>query len=453
MINALDLLVAEIKKNIVLFENKNLYKENSSWKKLIALHPADIADILEQFSYVNQLIIFNTLYDELQADVFMEVSDDIRHMLFVKSDSDKREILLNRLTIDEIVDFFDDLSDEEVKNYIKLVNKKEREKVLSLLEFPETSAGGVMNSNVFVLPQKMSVAKVIYLLQRIQPEKILYRTIYVVDQKQKLMGSIQLEDLVLQKSESIIEDFMKPVEHFKNPEIDQSDVAQYMLHYKLDIIPIVSKKHVFLGIITSKTMAQVVEDEAEEDIYRMAALSPIEDTYLQTPMHTLIYQRGSILAILLLIQSISTIIIGYYESILATFLFAYIGMITSTGGNTSSQVSVLAIQGIASGELKPSQMQTFVKRELIISSCIGIFLGIIAFLRTFLLTSRFNESIIIGVALFFVVIVSTICGSYLPFILHRWKIDPAYSAGPLLATCMDIVGVILFTTVSYFLLK
>jgi magnesium transporter len=453
MTRSLDQIIAQIKSHASIFNTKETCQKHLLWHKLIDLHPADIADILDNLSQDLERTVFYSLPSALQADVFMELSDEKRHLMFAQADIESREVLINKLTIDEIVDFFDDLSDDQVNNYIKLVNKKEREKVLSLLEFPETSAGGVMNSNVFVLPQSMSVSKIIHLLQRIKPDKLLYRTIYVVDQKQKLVGSISLEDLVLQPAHSIIENFMEPIEHSQEAEIDQSIVAQYMLHYKLDIIPIVSKKNVFLGVITSKTMAQVVEDEAEEDIYRMAALSPIEDTYFQTSIKKLIYQRCSILALLLLIQSISTIIIGYYETVLAGFLFAYIGMITSTGGNSSSQVSVLAIQGLATGELKSSHMHRFVKRELIISSCIACFLSLISFVRVFAFTHRLAESIAISIALALVVIVSTIFGSYLPFALKRWSIDPAYSAGPLLATCMDIIGVMLFTIVSYYLLR
>jgi magnesium transporter len=442
----------EINQNEILNES-NLKKDSEVWMQFILMHPADIADILENIKKDLLYPLFNNLPPEVKADVFMEFSEEKRHYLFAKCKPGEREILLGRLTIDELVDFFDDLSDVEVSKYIKLLNKKEREKVLSLLEFPETSAAGVMDSNVFVLPERMNVFKTINLLQRLKPDKILYKTIFIVDQKRQIIGSIFLEDLVLHQPTSEISSFMKPVLYKVNAETDQSDVASYMTHYNIDIVPVVDKKGVFLGVIQGNILAHVLESEASEDIFRMASLSPIKTNYFEVSMFQLIWQRCGILSLLLLLQSFSSTIISSYTSILTGFLITYIGMITSTGGNASSQVSALVIQGLYTGELKTTQMIRFIKREICIASFLGLFLGIIGFIRTYIFNFKIHESFIVGLSLFLVVIISTFLGSIIPFILRKLKIDPAYSAGPILSTCMDLLGVIIFTLVSIFILK
>lgn len=413
------------------------------------LHPADIADILENINSSILVYLFFLLPHEQKADVFMEFSSERRHFIFLNSSNIKREELLQYLTIDELVDFFDDLSDEEVDLYIKLLNKKERDSVLSLLEFPETSAAGIMDSNIVVLPGNITVLKTIALLKRLKANKNLYRTIYVVNQYQVILGFILLEDLVLQNEDDNILSFLKPITHVIDANEDQENVALYMMHYRLEIIPVLDREKHFLGVITSEIIARSIEDEASEDIFKMASLSPIEHTYFQTKVSQLILRRSTVLSVLLLLQSISTMIIGKYTILLGGFLITYIGMITSTGGNTSSQVSALAIQGIASGSIKTNNIVRFVKRELFIALFLGFILGMIGMLRIYFFHYQLRESCIVGIALFCIVILSTFLGSTIPFLLQYIKLDPAYSAGPLLATCMDIFGVIIFTVVIF----
>ncbi len=418
------------------------------WEAFCASHPADIADFLASLTAKDLYLLFSRLPVHLQADVFMEFSEGIRHTLFVLCKKDEREILIKNLTIDELTDFFDDLSDVELDAYLKILNKQEREKVLSLLQFPETSAAGVMDSNVFVLSKNITVAKTIELLQRIQPDRALHRTIYVVDSRHILAGSILLEDLVLKSPEQKIESIMRAVPYKIPAFLDQSEVAQKMMHYHIDIAPVVDDRGTFLGVIPSDTLAEVIEEEASEDIFRMASMTPIRASYFETPFVKLLYQRGFILAFLLLLQSVSTFIIEKYQLLLAGFLFAYAGVVTSTGGNASSQTSALVIQGLAAGQLNHSHISRFLRREVVLSLAMASILAFIAFVRTYAFNGLLLESSIVACSLGIVVVFSTFFGALTPFILHKMNMDPAHSAGPLLTTCMDIVGVIVYCLIS-----
>lgn len=434
----------------------NNFEKNKPNKELLTFfnqisnfHAADISDILEGINEKLLVYLFFHLPLETQADVFMEFSNETRQFIWRSSSKQKRELLLDYLTINELVDFFDDLSDTEVNTYIKLVNKKERAKVLSLLEFPETSAAGIMEIDIVVLPPNMTVVKTIFILKKLKANKRLYQTIYVVDEKHILLGFIELENLIFEDEQNHIKKFVRTTSYTVNAYDDQEIVAAYMTRYRVDIVPVVDKDNHFLGVITSEIIARTIEDEASEDIMRMASLSPIEDSYFQTDIVKLFWQRASILTILLLIQSVSTMIIGKYTALLSGFLITYIGMITSTGGNTSSQVSALVIQGLASGDIQKKDMIRFLKREFFIGSLLALFISIIGSLRTYFFHYQAIDTIIVGTALFSVIALSTILGSLIPFLLHKLKLDPAYSAGPLLATCMDILGVVLFTAVIF----
>jgi magnesium transporter len=417
------------------------------------LHPADIADILENINPTILVYLFFLLLPEQKADVFMEFSEEKRRFIFVHSSKSKREDLLQYLTVDELVDFFDELSDQEVELYAKLLNKKRKEQVLSRLEFPETSAAGIMESNIVVLSENITVAKTISLLKKVKANKKLYQTLYVVDSKQFILGYVFLEDLVLAEEEENISSLLRRIKHSINAHEDQEEIASFMTHYRLNIVPVVDDEKHFLGVITSEIIARAIEDEASEDILKMANLGKIEHTYFETKFSQLLTQRAIVLGLLLLLQSVSAMIIGKYNFILEGFLVAYIGMITSTGGNTSSQVCTLAIQGITTGSIKVRNMIRFVKREMRVAFCLGLILGFIGMLRIYFLHYDFSESLIIGIALFCVIILSTLLGSTIPFLLQKIKLDPAYSAGPFLATCMDILGVIIFTCVVFFTKK
>ena len=283
--------------------------------------------------------------------------------------------------------------------------------------------------------------------------KKLYQTLYVVDSKQFILGYVFLEDLVLAEEEENISSLLRVIKHSINAHEDQEEIALFMTHYRLNIVPVVNDKKHFLGVITSEIIARAIEDEASEDILKMANLGKIEHTYFETKFSQLLTQRAIVLGLLLLLQSVSAIIIGKYNFILEGFLVTYIGMITSTGGNTSSQVCTLAIQGITTGSIKLRNMIRFIKREMRVAFCLGLILGFIGMLRIYFLHYDFSESLIIGIALFFVIILSTLLGSTIPFLLQKIKLDPAYSAGPFLATCMDILGVIIFTCVVFFTKK
>lgn len=448
-------IIIELKTIVSNLDNLDLLIEKNTvfWKNFTDLYAADIADVLENIDKKKIYKIFKLLNPELKADVFMEFSNERRKEIFLSCNSEERESLLEKLEISELVDFFDDLSDLEVKKYIKLLNKKEREKVLSLLEFPETSAAGIMDSNVFVLSEEMTVEKTVKLLQRLNPDKSLYKTIYVVNPKKILVGKINIEDLVINKPNTKILEFIKDVKYKVLMTLDQEEIATHMMRYHVDILPVIDEKGTFLGVITGKILAQVLEHELSEDILRMASLGKFEQSYFETSTKNLLIQRGGILTLLLLLQSISTIIIGKYQYILAEFLITYIGVITSTGGNSSSQVSALIIQGFANGDISSNHFLKFMKKEIKISFLLGLFLAFVAFLRIYLTTGKNFESGIIAFSLFIVVIVSTILGSITPFILRKISIDPAYSAGPLLATCMDIIGVIIFTLISFKFIK
>jgi magnesium transporter len=445
---ALQKIFEQITQNIQEIVDQSTPLGISLWQEIQKMHPADSAQLLSYLTREEAMQLFLMLPQSLKLHVFSELSLTLKiYCLSLVNDHD-RSLLLSNLPIDELTDLLDELSDEELKKYLLLLHKQDREQVLSLLKFKADSAGGMMDTNVLSLLQELTVEKSIHILQRLQPNRDLHQQIFVVNHHNQLEGHINLEDLVLKHPQTKLASILRPNALIAHVEEDREEIAKKMMHYNLMTIPVVDSHGIFLGVIPSDTLVEIIEEEASEDIYRMAALTPIKHTYFETSFFKLLYQRSSILMLLLIIQSLSSIIIRHYEVMLSGFLMFFITMLTSTGGNTSSQTSALVIQGLATGEIDDTTMGRFIRRELIMSLMIALVLGAFSFFRIYFVYGNMLGSLVVSMSLALIVLVSVILGSCMPIILKKLKLDPAHSAGPLLATLMDVVGLLIYCSIS-----
>lgn len=445
-------VLQEIKENIDVVVQQSSPLGISLWKLFLETHPADMADFLADISRTYSTKLFHALPKHLKMAVFKELSDRLKvYILAVSSETDVLDIL-HDLQADELTDLFDFLSDEELRKYINLLSSSARKRVLTLMKFHPESAGGIMDLDVFTLMKDFTVEKSIKILQRLKPNKDVYQRVYVTDQDFRLQGYIALQDLVLQAPQQRISSFMKKNELIVLAEQDQEEVVHQMVHYRLTNAPVCGRDGTFLGVIPADTLADVLVEEAGEDVQRISAMAPLKQAYFDTPVSKLVYQRGGILVMLLLVGSISGFILDFYQATLAQVLLLFIPMITGTGGNTSSQTSAVAIQGMAAGEVRPANMLRFLRRELFVGIIIGAALGVTAFVRVLLTTHSYLYAFAISLALSFIVLISVMLGSCVPLLLKRFDIDPAYSAGPFLATIMDILGVLIYCYTCKFIL-
>lgn len=422
------------------------------WEELLKEHPADIADFLNSVSEEQFKVLFNALPSSMSCSIFREFSEPLQALALTALSDKGRVDALSCLTADELTDLFERLSDTELKQYLNLLHKKDREKVLSLLKFSSDSAGGIMDTDVLALHDDFTVQKSIQLLQRLEVNQEIHQQIFVIDVNKRLIGYIRLEDLVLHKPQARLHEFMRKNILVAHAEDDQEFIANKMVHYNITIVPVVGEEDFFLGVIPSSTLIDIIEEESAENVYRMAAMSPVKGTYFDDSMLRLLYQRSLILGALLLAQSLSSAIIKANETLLITFaggvLMQFLTMLTSAGGNASSQTSAVVIQGIASGEINSSNIKKFLKREFILAFWISLILSTISFIRVYLTSHHMLGSIAVSMSLMVIVMSSIMIGSCIPIGLRKLNIDPAYSAGPVLATVMDILGLFIYCRVS-----
>jgi magnesium transporter len=438
-------ILLTIKDNLEETIQRTTPQGQSYWKKLLEQHPADIAVFLTEIDAASMQALFLDLPQELEFEVFEEFSETFKaQCLSFLPENDQAE-LLNSLSIDAISDLFDFVSDEELKKYLTLVHKKDRGKVLSLMKFDPESAGGIMDVEVLSLFEDYTVGKCVNIMQRLRPdEQEVYHQIYVTNRHHKLVGHINLEDLVIRAPDERIASFMRKNELVATATDDQETIAKRMVHYNLSTVPVIGDGGYFLGVISSETLADVLVEEASEDVQKMAALAPLKRPYLETPWYNIVLARGGVLVALLLAESVTGLVIDSYRERISMALIAFITMLISTGGNTSNQTSALVIQGISSGELTKSNMHKFLRREFWMASVLAFILGITAFGRAYASTGEIMTSVVVALTLGSIVLFAVILGSGIPLILNKLNIDPAFAAGPILATFMDIFGILIY---------
>lgn len=422
------------------------------WQSFLDMHPADSAKILTYFPEDQMMALFLRLSQPKQLELFEELSDHDKEAILEHLDDVQKAFILRQTSIDDLTDLFDQLSDKDLKKYLEILHKKDRQRVISLMKFPVDSAGGIMSIDFVTLMQDLTVGSAISLLQRVKPSMDLHRQLYVTDQRNKLIGYINIEDLVLKSPTTRLVSILKQVPYVASVQEDQEQIAQKMVHYHMSTVPVVSEEMLLLGVIPEDTLIDVIQQEAIEDVQRMSA-APVTTAYFELSLWSLLYQRSFILGSLLIFGSISSMIVSHYDSVLTPVLIMFFAMLASTGGNTSGQTSAIAIQAMSSGEINESNTLKFIRRELLIGFMLSLILSSVAFLRVFITHRDLIGSVVVSCSLGLIVLMSVLLGACFPIALKKLGVDPAFSAGPLLATVMDILGIFIYCYVAYLILS
>src|SRR3990167_941819 len=300
------MISAKILESIALHIQEVVLQESTRSKSLVEqlnlAHYADIAQLINSLhSDEHCVALFLLLKPTLQVHVFYELQPSLMRTILSSLNTADKAHLLKNFHADEITDFFDLLSDEELATCLEILHKKDRQQVLSLMKFAPDTAGGIMNVDVITFIDHFTVAKSITLLQRLRPRRDLHRNIYVTDENNRLVGLIKLEDLVLKSPETRLSSILRQVPFVANVDQDQEEIANKMAHYRTVIAPVVNDQNFLLGVITGETLVDVLQREAQEDVHKMAG-SYLHESYFETSAYSIILRRGVLLAVLLLAE-------------------------------------------------------------------------------------------------------------------------------------------------------
>jgi magnesium transporter len=424
------------------------------------LLPADLADLAESLEPDMAQRLVSVLPVEVAARMLEACEEEQRRVLFAhlaSEDMTGAAAITDEMAPDDRADLYAELPQEMRTALLSEIDPEESRDIRQLLAYPEDSAGGVMTTDFVAIPASTTVGNAIELVRKTAEEVETIYVVYVVDSHGTLQGVLSLRDLVTSRVERTVEDLMNPNVVSVDIETDQEEVAQIMQKYDLLAIPVVDRSHHLAGMITVDDVMDVVEEEATEDAHRIGAIDPIEQPFMATPIWVFFRARAPWLVILFVVQFLSGPVLQHYSAMsLASvaMLMWFVPLIASSGGNAGSQSATLIVRAMAVGEVEPRDALRILGRETLIGLSLGLTLGVLGGIRVMLwgATSESTLALAIGCSVMVVVVFGALIGAGIPLLLSRFRIDPAVSSTPFVASVVDIGGLILYFEVARLIL-
>ena len=419
------------------------------------MNEVDIAEFLEEVERDKVVLIFRLLPKSLGAEVFACFDVDMQeHIINSMSDYELQKIV-EELYIDDAVDMLEELPATVVRRVLANAKPDTRALINQFLQYPDDSAGSIMTAEYIGLKKNMTVEQSFAYIRKHGVDKETIYTCFVIDEKRRLEGIVTVKDLLLNDYETKLEEIMDTNIIQAVTTDDQETVVETFNKYGLLSLPVVDHENRLVGIVTVDDIVDVMEQEATEDIEKMAAILPSEKPYLKMSVFELAKNRIPWLLVLMFTSTISALILEHYQAISALWptLVTCIPMLTATGGNAGSQSSTTIIRAISIGDVELSDVWKVLWKECRVSLGVGVVLGAANYIRLIIMyPDEPVVCLVIGLSLIATVVMSKVLGCTLPFIAKTLKLDPAMMAAPLISTIVDALSLVLYFTIAAMLL-
>ena len=432
------------KEKIMDLLEKHSYKELK--EELENMHPVDIVEILEELDEKQMILIFRLLAKEEAAEVFTDMNSDMREDLINALTDSELEEVMEEMYVDDTVDVLEEMPANVVDRLLLATDEDTRVKINALLQYPEDSAGSIMNVEYISLRREMTVADAILKIRQVGINKEPIYTCYVTE-KRHLIGMVDVKDLLTAGESRLIEEIMDENVLYARTLDDQDDVAKTIKKYGLVAIPIIDHENCLVGIVTVDDAMLVLQDETTEDISIMAGVSPNEDSYFGTSVFKHAGNRTPWLMLLMLSATVTGEILGYYEEAMAIMpvLITFIPMLMGTGENCGSQSSTLIIRGLAVGEIQFKDIFRVIFKEIRIALIVSMMLAFVNGIRIYIMYGQnIMLSLALGLTMIAVVVMAKCIGCTLPLLAKKLGLDPAIMAAPLITTILDTCTILVY---------
>lgn len=448
---------------VTLFETIVTLLENKRYATLrdilSTMNPVDIAGVFEDIQNEKTAVLFRLLPKELAAEAFVEMEEDTQQLLIHGfSDTELKEVI-DELYVDDAVDIIEEMPANVVKRILRQADPDVRKQINEILKYPEDSAGSIMTTEFVKLRPKMTAEEAIKRIRRTGIDKETIYTCYVSDESSKLIGIVTIKSLLLADDEDIIEEMMETNVISVNTLDDQENVVQVFNKYNFLAVPVVDKENRLVGIVTVDDAIDVMEEEATEDIQKVAAITPTTDKpYDKLSVVEIFKSRIPWLLILMISATFTTMIINAFESSLAAsiVLTGFIPMLMGTAGNSGSQSSVTIIRSLSLGEIEFKDIFKVIFKESRVSILCGIVLGAANFIKMIVVDQvmlQNNEvtimvALVVSLTVILTVVCSKIVGCMLPMLIKKIGFDPAVVASPFITTILDALCLFIYFQIA-----
>jgi magnesium transporter len=432
-------------------EHLNSAKDTDFFEQLNKLHPADIAEIFDELHEEEFLQLYPKLKSEIAADVLIELEEDVRERLLKGLPPvEIAENLINNMDSDDAADIMAELSDRKKDDVISALKDAEQASdIVDLLNYPEDSAGGLMAKELIKVHIDWSILKCVKEMRKQAEDIENVYTIYVIDDRDKLVGTLSLKRLLLAASGSKVRDlYFEEVLSVKAYEKSE-EIAAIMEKYDLVVLPVVDELNRLIGRITIDDIVDVIKEEAGRD-YQMA--SGISENVDSTDnVRVLTRARLPWLLVGLLGGIFGALVINQYEDQLEIYpeMALFIPLIAAMGGNVGVQSSAIIVQGLANNSLGFDSLFTRLGKELMVALVNGLVCSTLILIYTILYKDNLDLAATVSIALVLVIMFAGLFGTLVPLMLNKYKIDPALATGPFITTMNDIVGLFIYFGVGH----
>ncbi|MCB8943350.1 MAG: magnesium transporter [Ardenticatenaceae bacterium] len=420
---------------------------------LQAIHPTDIAHLLDDLSPEDGVTVFELLPIEVGSEVLDETHSLVRQELVERVDDERLADLLEELPMDDAVEFLEDLPEEVSDRLIDLMKPEEAEEVRELLAYEEETAGRLMTTDVAMLRRHWTVAEALDYLRNLEDAETLHY-LYVVDRNGRLIGVTPLRALILSQPDTTIEAIMTSDIAAVRVTADQEELAEMVARYDYFAIPIVDDDNHLLGVVTVDDVVDIFEEEVTEDIQRLGGSEPLDQPYFTASLLQVVRKRIGWLLLLFVAATLTGTVLRFFEEelILVVALSFFIPLITGTGGNAGSQTVATIIRALTLGEVRLSNIGQAWLREVTAGMLLGLAMGAVGFTRAMLWDTGYEVALVVTLTLPIVVIWATTIATLVPILANHFKIDPTVISGPMISTIVDTTGLLIYFLLAKILL-
>ena len=420
-------------------------------QKVAEMNTADVAAILEEMEEEELLKVFRILPKSMAADVFSYLEVDHQQMIITSLSDKEAANIIDNLMADDATDLLEEMPANVVKKLLANASADTRRDINHLLRYPEDSAGSIMTVEYVDLKENMTVQDAINRIRQVGVDSETINICYVLDAKRTLVGTVALRYLLITPPDAIIGEMMHENVVFINTMMDQEEVARQFQKYDFTAMPVVDNENRLVGIITVDDIVDILQEEATEDIEKMAVIVPTDKPYMKTTVFETWKKRIPWLLLLMISATFTGSIITSFEDALSAcvVLTAYIPMLMDTGGNAGGQASVTIIRGLSLNEIEFKDAFKVVWKEARVAVLCGLTLAAANFVKL-LLFDRVTIAVAAVVCLTLVaaVFIAKIIGCLLPMLAKKIGFDPAVMASPFITTIVDALSLLIYFSIA-----
>lgn len=409
------------------------------------LHPSDLAELVEDLNDEQKKELIALLNDEEAALILQEMEEAPRVSLIQLLNKERASSILKEMSSDEAVDLLGELPREDARELLTRLD--DVGEIEGLLKYAEDTAGGLMTTEYIALSGSMLVDEAIDRLREIAPDVETVYYVYVIDEENQLIGVLSLRDMISAENGTPLKEIMRTNVISVDVNMDQEQVAKIVSRYDLLAVPVVDEKGSLRGIITIDDVLDVVEEEATEDIYRLAGTSEVRGADLvNASVLNVVTRRLPWLLICLLGGLFSGRVIEFFENTLQTIvtLAIFIPVIMDMGGNVGTQSSTVFVRGLATGDIETNEIWGYFFKEVRIGFTMGTICGLAVGMAAHFWQNSFVLGLVVATAMFVTVTLAAIIGILIPLLFWKLGVDPAITSGPFVTTIKDVTGLLIY---------